>query len=156
MKKLILCHLAIATILISACSNDDNNVTTPPETMTPTNETLIVGKWNRVAIQIGGNVLDPGDCELNGFLQLNADKTYIEQGESGLIGLPCSPDPANDGTWKLVDNILTTNDPENTIVSTVDHEILELSETTLKYKFTIEVPEIVTEIWTFERDNGSN
>ena len=151
MKKLnLFFSLLIIALVASSCSSDDS------DNQNQINNDLIIGKWNVTDIVISGSPLDQGDCELESYLEIFEDGTFLGQTYGGLTGSPCEPDALDTGTWTFDGTIYTEtyDEPNDFIVDSVSHEILELTETTMTYRFTIDYPSQgeITEIWSFERE----
>lgn len=146
MKKLnLLLKLIGISLLLSSCSTDDSNG------QDQANNELIIGKWNVTAI----NDIPDGDCELESYLEIFDDGTFLDQTFGGFSG-QCSADTPITGTWTLSNNIYvqTFDEPNTLIVDLVRHEVLELTETTMTLRFTINYPSIgeLTETWSYERE----
>ena len=147
MKKLnLFFSLLIIALVASSCSSDDS------DNQNQTNNDLIIGKWNVTSI----DGLPDGDCELESYLEIFEDGTFLEQSFGGTFGGPCSPDAPDTGTWTFDGTTYTEtfDEPNDLIVDSVSHEILELTETTMTYRVTIDYPSQgeITEIWSFERE----
>ncbi|WP_158237193.1 lipocalin family protein [Aquimarina sp. MAR_2010_214] len=121
MKKLSLITLLIVTTFIS-CSKDDD--------ATPTNQELIIGKWQLTEITDSQGSETLNVCDLMDSYEFKSDKTaiYIEHG--GETAESCIPYESKE-TWSISKNILTAKYDK----TTEDATILELNETMLKLKY---------------------
>ena len=119
--------------MVSSYSSDDS------DNQNQINNDLIIVKLNVTSI----DGLTDEDCELESYLEFFEDGTFLEQSVGGTFGGPCSPDAPNTGNWTLSDNIYveTYDEPNDLIVDSICYEILELSETTMIYKFTVNYPD---------------
>ena len=71
-----------------------------------------------------------------------------------MVGLPFEPDAPVTANWTLNNNVYGEifEEPNNLIVESIRYQILELTEATLKYWFTVNYPDEgeIKEICSFE------
>ncbi len=123
----ILALVAVAT----SCKDDDED---PQASKT---ELLTAKSWKQTKIKAMGVEGEPDDCDKDDTYTFNKDKSY-KQDEGAT---KCDPDDAQtiNGTWEFNsgETSIKTTVTEGGISISFDQQILELTSSTLKVKYTI-------------------
>lgn len=131
LMKTLLSVLAIASVVfLSACGDDDPK----PKTKT---ELLTGHAWKIIKLKVDGTEGEPADCEKDNVFNFETDFDYkMEENTKCDVD-----DPATlVGDWAFRDNetkIRISFDLGGGTSFSIDNEIVELTETTLKLKYTV-------------------
>ncbi len=115
MKKTIL--LLVATLFLTACSSDDDGGTS-------NNDSLIIGKWNLIALEKNNIDIPLTECELLQSCEFFANNTAISRAEDYRYEDRCDIIVINQ-EYSVSNGVLTTTEEE--YVSETDYYDYEVS-----------------------------
>ena len=126
-KSYLILNLFLITSLIISCSNDDDN----SNELLEINDANLIGKWQLTAYTENGNSITLDQCESNNINEYFADNTVeiTYSYENGSTPVACT-EVSYMSLWELNGNIITYEAGDS------PETILELTETTLKIKYT--------------------
>jgi hypothetical protein len=122
--------LLIASVaLLSSCGDDDPK----PKSKT---ELISAHVWKITKLKVDGQEGEPETCDKDDEFTFEADGDYKE-----VENVKCEPDDAasTTGTWQFKSNetVVAVSISDSGFTITLDKEIVELTETTLKVRYTI-------------------
>ena len=135
MKTSKLLCITIISIFTYSCNSDDDDSNLNSQNYSE----LIIGEWGFTSQTLNGNNIDFDDeCQQNNEYQIYSSNGIYEQTEfENLTGNGCEQVSSSNGTWMIDDNILNFTQNGDSYSA----EILELNESILRYKLSIDYDE---------------
>lgn len=117
-------------LILSACKDDDD----PKASKT---ELLTAKSWKMTKVKAMGVEGEPDACDKDDTYTYNTDKSYKQ--DEGATKCDSDDPQTLTGTWSFnsSETIITSTVVESGISISYDQEIIELSSSTLKVKYTI-------------------